>query len=349
MKAVEKELCKAILQNPDAQAQIAGAADSDERTSIIVRLGEIFGLPVSREAVERFFSSGGDEELSDRELEAVVGGKNSGPDKTLIGHDKNWWNDLWGLTNDTLVGGDGNDDVAGLGGEDSLRGGAGDDAVDGGEGNDTVYGDEGNDSVYGGHGNDIVNGGAGDDVMYGGTGDDTLDGGSGDDVMFGDQGNDFLDGGAGEDTLYGDSGHDTLHGGHGNDVLYGSTDGSVMDGGGGHDSVEGGGSADVLIGGSGDDTLDGGGGDDTLYGDGQEGSDNDWDVFVFGADDGHDTIMDFDPENDHIMLRDIESRDQIAVEQATGSTFIVYGDTRIELRDVELSEDEVWALVIDHV
>ncbi|MEF2229784.1 MAG: hypothetical protein V3571_02565 [Pseudodesulfovibrio sp.] len=75
MKPVEKELCRAILRDPAAQAEILGAADDGERVSIIVRLGAVFGLPVAREAVERFFATGADEELSDLELEFVVGGK----------------------------------------------------------------------------------------------------------------------------------------------------------------------------------------------------------------------------------------------------------------------------------
>ena len=76
MKPIEKELCKAILKDPHARAEIAGAENSGERTSIIVRLGEVLGLPVSREAVERFLAPPPDGELSDLELEMVVGGKN---------------------------------------------------------------------------------------------------------------------------------------------------------------------------------------------------------------------------------------------------------------------------------
>jgi len=85
MKPVEKELCRAIMRDPAVQAEIAGAADDGERVSIIVRLGSVLGLPVAREAVERFFAAGPDDELSDLELEFVVGGKGEPGDGTMGG------------------------------------------------------------------------------------------------------------------------------------------------------------------------------------------------------------------------------------------------------------------------
>ncbi len=40
-----------------------------------------------------------------------------------------------------------------------------------------------------------------------------------------------------------------------------------------------------------------------------------------------------------------ESADDISVSHVDGSTFIVYGEPRIELEDVELTREQVWARV----
>ena len=85
-------------------------------------------------------------------------------------------------------------------------------------------------------------------------------------------------GGAGNDSLNGSSGADTLDGGAGSDTLVGAS---------GNDSLFGGAGADILKGGAGNDSLWGGAGDDTLYG--GDGSD----TFIYRANEGKDTIMDF--------------------------------------------------------
>ena len=58
-------------------------------------------------------------------------------------------------------------------------------------------------------------------------------------------------------------------------------------GGWGGDALDGGKGADILIGGDGADSLSGGDGAD---------------IFIFVAGDGHDTINDFNPENDLLQL-----------------------------------------------
>ena len=87
---------------------------------------------------------------------------------------------------------------------------------------------------------------------------------------------------------------------------------------------------DTLCGGSGDDTMEGGYGKD---------------VFVFGDNDGHDVITDFNEYEDRLLLKGVGSVDDISVSRMGGSTFIFYGDTRIELEGVELSKEHVWKLV----
>ena len=60
--------------------------------------------------------------------------------------------------------------------------------------------------------------------------------------------------------------------------------------------MNGGGGDDILDGGFEDDILDGGSGNDTLSGD------DGFDVFVLGADNGSDTIIDFEPGQDSFSL-----------------------------------------------
>lgn len=309
MSTNSQRLCQAILNNPQARAKIAGAATSEDRVDLIVGLGEELGLFVTREDVEQFVAPPPDGELSDLELESVAGGKNDGKGKHIVGHGDDWWSTFFDLTDDSIYAGEGNDTIEGLEGDDTLGGAEGDDSVDGGEG---------------------------DDVLTGGDGNDTVLGGSGEDVMYGNSGDDSLSGDGGNDDIHGDHGNDTLDGGSGNDTLDGGNDDDLLDGGTG---------ADLLIGGRGSDTLQGGDGDDTLYGGRTSYTDSASDIFVFDSNDGHDTIMDFDASRDRLLLRGAESPDDIEVDQVGGSTFISYGETRIELRDVALTEEQVWKLV----
>ncbi|PIW25748.1 MAG: hypothetical protein COW30_18530 [Rhodospirillales bacterium CG15_BIG_FIL_POST_REV_8_21_14_020_66_15] len=169
------------------------------------------------------------------------------------------------------AGNDGADDISGDAGNDRIFAGGGDDVVSGGTGNDEIWGGLGHDHISGGADDDLVYGEAGDDVIVGDGGADALHGGAGDDVISGDTGNDQLYGDAGADVLYGGADDDVLHGGEGSDTLFGDK---------GHDQLFAGAGDDVLIGGADDDALTGGAGND---------------VFVFGRQDGDNTITDFAP------------------------------------------------------
>ena len=313
MKPIEKELCQAILDDPHAMAEVAGAADDGERASIVVRLGELFGLPVTREAVERFFALGHDDELSDLELEMVVGGKGSEFQqgdriRGTEGDDAR----TGGAGDDTLQGFSGDDILECGAGNDVAEGGSGDDSIYGEEGNDIVYGDAGNDYLLGEEGNDYLNGGEGDDTLYGGDGRDALNGGVGNDFMDGGEGNDSMHGGAGSDEMFGDQGNDTLRGGSGDDNLWG---------------------------GRGDDSLEGGEGNDTLTG----GIGND--SFLFDRDSGHDIITDFDPEADKLMFVGLNSADDLNMTTSNGDTVITYGNTTVTLSGVQLTPEQLAGLV----
>jgi len=204
---------------------------------------------------------------------------------------------------------------------DKKEGDSGNNNLDGGKDNDTLYG-------YGG--NDTLDGGSDNDTLYGGTGDDSMMGGSGHDLLEGQGGNDTLKGGSGNDVMYGGGDDDSLEGGAGHDSL---------SGGWGDDSMDGGTGNDELRGGSGNDTLDGGTGNDQLTG--GEGSD----LFVFGANDGNDTITDFDQDNDLFHFGGIASMDDLTVTSDGTDTTITYGDTTITLQGVEMTTEEVWERV----
>jgi hypothetical protein len=96
-----------------------------------------------------------------------------------------------------------------------------------------------------------------------------------------------LSGGNGHDNMVGTAGEDSLNGGNGNDVLSGL---------GGHDLLLGGNGTDSLYGGSGNDVLAGGSGNDLLSG----GSGSD--AFRFARGGGSDTILDFDTDEDRLVL-----------------------------------------------
>ncbi len=98
---------------------------------------------------------------------------------------------------------------------------------------------------------------------------------------------DMLTGSAGRNVILGKGGNDTLSGLGGNDTLNGA---------GGNDKMQGGQGADTLIGGKGRDTLDGQLGNDMLRGQGGN------DIFVFGANSGTDTVLDYQDNADTLRL-----------------------------------------------
>ncbi len=167
--------------------------------------------------------------------------------------------------------------ITGTDGSDSLSGGEASDTLSGGNGDDNLEGGDGNDLLLGGDGSDNLSAGNGDDKVWAGATDessDTLAGGNGNDRMGAGLGDDSLDGESGDDTLYASGGDDTVFGGEGNDVIFNGSGDDVVDGGSGNDTVWAG---------AGDDTLTGGDGSDT---------------FIFATLIGHDTILDFDADED---------------------------------------------------
>lgn len=81
----------------------------------------------------------------------------------------------------------------------------------------------------------------------------------------------------------------------------------------------------MLFGGKGDDTLIGGAGDDQISGDlgndlltGGEGND----IFILIPNGGLDTITDFEPGVDHLMLTNGLTFDQLVISEAEAGTLI---------------------------
>lgn len=197
---------------------------------------------------------------------------------------------------DIIEGLAGNDRILGMGGDDMLQGDNGDDHLDGSVGSDTLEGHRGEDTLLGGSGddflfghseNDVLDGGEGADRAFGGNGDDEISGGAGEDFLRGQAGDDIISGGADNDLVNGDIGNDRLLGDAGDDVVNGNAGDDILVGGGGADIMNGGDGVDRLLGLSGDDVLTGGA---------------DRDIFVFFANNGVDTITDFDQGVDQIRF-----------------------------------------------
>ena len=143
------------------------------------------------------------------------------------------------------------------------------------------------------------------------TGNDSLVITSSNPVVFSGDGNDnvfvttstpaFIDGGAGFDQLFGGIGSDDIDGGTGNDGLLGGDGNDTLIGGFGDDNISGQDGNDYLQGDAGNDALNGGGGADQFG-------------FATGltfdiADLGRDTISNFTPGTDKILLSKITFND----------------------------------------
>ncbi|MDY7006589.1 MAG: calcium-binding protein [Cyanobacteriota bacterium] len=148
-----------------------------------------------------------------------------------------------------------------------------------------------------------INGNNRNNTLNGTGGNETINGRNGNDVLNGRGGNDNLNGGGGNDRLRGGSGRDTLNGGNGRDTLEGGADNDRLIGGRGNDRLLGGNGRDNLTGGDGNDRFEGGAGNDILTGG------NGRDKFIYNTnrlyrsrDIGTDTIRDFTPGVDDIIL-----------------------------------------------
>lgn len=219
---------------------------------------------------------------------------------------------------DTLYGGTGDDTLYGAAGNDTLDGGTGSDTMSGGTGDDTYFIDSTTDKVIESLnqgidtvttasnvsafnytlGENVENLQAGSLINnfkgYGNALDNKLIAGySGNYYLYGGDGNDYIQGGEKSGNyLYGEAGNDTII------ASQSPFNTNYMDGGAGNDKLTGGfnGAGDTLLGGSGNDELIGLLGNDTLTG--GAGADK----FVFNANDGVDTITDFTPVDDTIVV-----------------------------------------------
>lgn len=165
-------------------------------------------------------------------------------------------------------------------------------------------------------------------------GNTSLQGTKNDDILYGTDGDDWMEGKGGDDTIYGGDGKDQIKGGSGADTL---------SGGGGDDWIRGQGGDDMIDGGEGDDSIDGGFGDDTLTG--GEGRD----AFIMQSHrDGTDTITDFTPGEDKIVLNTFSGPAgdpgayTIAYDPETGNSTVTWGDMTIIVEGQELTDDDIF-------
>ncbi|NBZ89680.1 hypothetical protein GV832_18995, partial [Rhodobacteraceae bacterium CYK-10] len=129
----------------------------------------------------------------------------------------------------------------------------------------------------------------------------------------------------------------------GNDTFCGLDADDLVFGAGGRDRLFGGLGQDSLDGGYGEDRLFGGGGDDLMRGGGGA------DAFVFGANSGHDVIIDFAP-HDRLNLRAWDLPDRAALvalaREEAGALVLHHGADSITLRGLGLGDlDWVLALI----
>lgn len=159
-------------------------------------------------------------------------------------------------------------------------------------------------------------------LVEGGEGNDDLTGTDEADDMQGHAGNDKLSAGKGYDVLSGDDGNDTLSGGEDDDSAFGGKGNDVLNGDDGND---------YLVGGEGNDTLTGGKGGDH---------------FSLSGDSGHDTITDFNPEEDTIDLwvEGITFKDLKSEKTADGLK-VSWGESSVLLKGVTVDLSEDWFYV----
>ncbi len=130
-------LYKRVMENQKTRDRLVAMTDRGNILNEIMRLGREYGLPVTRDEILQFLSLDSGGEMSDQELESVVGGKGSIHEE--IAGDGSLASQFMALFgnytssahNDNLSGGDGND---------SMWGGYGSDSMDGGTGNDYMIG-----------------------------------------------------------------------------------------------------------------------------------------------------------------------------------------------------------------
>jgi Ca2+-binding RTX toxin-like protein len=191
-------------------------------------------------------------------------------------------------------------------------------------GTNTIVAGSGADSLHGGYGQDTIHGNNGDDLITGyGLAGSTAGAAN---AFAAEDGADQLFGGRGRDTILGGGGNDRIDGGSNHDILYGGS---------GQDTILGGSGDDIIHSGAGADRLWGGVGADTFV----YAYDSMLSERAYDANDGIDTIFDFQAGLDRIDLRPlfIRAGDVTVVDTAAGlelQFFAVYEDTAIRLNGV---------------
>lgn len=122
------------------------------------------------------------------------------------------------------------------------------------------------------------------------------------------------------DTIYGSSGDDTISAGAGGMTIYGGA---------GDDTIYGGTGADVIHAGSGNNVIYGGLGDDVIYSGSGE------DVFAWRSGDleagGHDTIVNFDMDNDQLFIEGLLSTGTAGEQESELAGLLDQGDLLLTL------------------
>ena len=158
----------------------------------------------------------------------------------------------------------------------------------------------------------------------------------GNDRVTGSMRSDLISGGQGQDTISGNDGDDRIIGGPGVDYLYGQDGNDVIEGRTENDYLFGGPGNDALIGGQGRDQLNGGQGSDVLTGGASK------DKFIFATNEefdveaiGSDTIDDFNPDDDIILL---DKKTFTALESKSGEGFSLETEFASVTKNVATSE-----------
>jgi hypothetical protein len=159
-------------------------------------------------------------------------------------------------------------------------------------------------------------------LLRGTDGDEKLVGSAKQERINGFDGDDEINGKKGDDLIWGGMDNDTVYGGQGKDMLYGGWDDDWLNGNQGDDRIFGGNGDDQIWGSQGDDLLRGGLGSDTLTGDVASGKYQGQDTFVLAADEGMDTITDFQVDLDLIVLEGGLSLGQLSIVQNGTDTAI---------------------------
>lgn len=183
-------------------------------------------------------------------------------------------------------------------------------------------------------------------LLRGTDGSEKLVGTGGRDRINGFDGDDQINGKNGADFLWGGMGNDTVRGGNGNDMLYGGPGDDQLNGNQGDDRIFGSTGNDQIWGGQGDDLLRGGVGNDTLTGDVVLNNHQGRNTFVLAADEGTDTITDFQVDLDRIVLEGGLNLGQLSIVQNGTNTAINLVSDRTNLA-ILLGVDAITLMAAD--